>query len=252
MLRNLFGALLALVLLCPAVQAAEPPLRVGLSPDYEPLAFMRDGEIVGIEAHNAAEVAAFLGRPLELVPMPFEQLFPSLLSGKIDVVMSGISVSPEREKQLSFVSPFMEIGQMAIVRQADVARFAYPRALYQPGVRIGVEPGTTGERLVRESMPEAVVVHVADAPAAFKALRANTADVYIHDAPTSWRLANSTEDQDLFGLYRPLSSEQLAWAVKPGNKLLLHQLNAAREELERNGRLQAIQNFWIPVRVQVR
>lgn len=251
MFRLLYGAVLALVLGWPAVQAAEP-LRVGMSPDYEPLVFMRDGEIVGIEADNAREVAAFLGRPLQLVPMSFAELFPALLAGKIDVVMSGISVSPEREEQLSFATPFMEAGQMAIVRQADVARFAYPRALYKPGVRIGVEPGTTGERLVRESMPEATVVHVADAPAAFKALRDEAADVYIHDAPTSWRLANSREDQDLFGLYRLLSSEQLAWAVKPGNDLLLHQLNVAREELERNGRLQAIQNFWIPVRVQVR
>lgn len=252
MLRTLFSVLLALVLFCPALYAAEPPLRVGISPDYEPLAFMREGKIVGIEADNAREVAAYLGRPLKLMPMPFEELFPALLSGKVDVVMSGISVSPEREKQLSFAKPFMEVGQMAIVRQSDVARFAYPRALYKPGVRIGVEPGTTGERLVKDSMPEAVVVHVADSVEAFKALRDNSTDVYIHDAPTSWRLANSTEDQDLFGLYRPLSSEQLAWAVKHGNDLLLHQLTSAREELERNGRLQAIQNFWIPVRVQVR
>jgi ABC-type amino acid transport substrate-binding protein len=56
----------------------------------------------------------------------------------------------------------------------------------------------------------------------------------------------------MLSLYRPLTREQLAWAVRKDNTFLLKQLNAALAELRQNGRLSAIQNYWIPVTVQVR
>ena len=231
---------------------AEDVLRVGVSPDYPPLIFMKDGEITGIEAHNAMEVGKFLKYRIQFVPMKFENLFPALQSGEVDVVMSGISVSPERAEQVLFTESFMEVGQMAIISLSNVARFSRPRSLHQPGVRIGVEPGTMGETLVRETMPEANIRYFEDPDAAFAALRAGHADAYIHDAPTSWRLGNDPDNQDLFSLYRPLSREDLAWAVRKDNFLLQQQLNVALDELRRSGRLRAIQNFWIPVRIEVR
>jgi polar amino acid transport system substrate-binding protein len=119
-------------------------------------------------------------------------------------------------------------------------------------LRIGVEPDTTGESYVRQNYPDAIVLSYPDPATAFAALRAGAADIYVHDAPTSWNLASSRQDQDLLSLYRPLTREQLAWAVKKDNSFLLNQLNAALAELQQNGRLGAIQNYWIPVTVQVR
>lgn len=248
---HVIAALCAWLLCLQGALAAEP-LRVGITTDYPPLTSLVDGDIVGIEADNAREVAAFLDRPLKLVPLGFEQLFPALLDGKVDVLMAGVSVTPERQTTMDFATPFMEVGQMAVVLSANIARFAAPRALYQPGVRIGVEPGTSGDRLVQSQMSGAERRYYADSMAAFTGLREGAIDAYIHDAPTSWALANSREDQDLFSLYRPLTNESLAWAVRKGNAKLLNELNAARDELERNGRLSAIQNYWIPVRVNVR
>ena len=56
----------------------------------------------------------------------------------------------------------------------------------------------------------------------------------------------------MLSLYRPLTREELAWAVKKDNKRLLEQLNRALAQLEETGRLRAIQNHWIPLTVQVR
>jgi ABC-type amino acid transport substrate-binding protein len=228
------------------------PLRVALSPDYPPLAFKEDGKLVGIEVTNAREVAKILGRDLQFVEMPMQEFIPALKAGRVDVVMSGFSATPERQTQVAFAQAFMEIGQMAIIRVDDAGRFAQPRALYRPGVRIGVEPDTTGDAYARENFGQATIQNYADPAQAFAALRAGTTDVYVHDAPTSWGLAGSKENQDLLSLYRPLTSESLAWAVRQGNVVLLGQLNAALEELQANGRLSAIQNYWIPIQVQVR
>lgn len=241
---------LALCFLAPWLVAE--PLRVAVSPDYEPLAFKRDGALVGIEADNAREVGAILGREIVHVEMPFAEFIPALNAGRVDVVMSGFSISPERLEQVAFARPFMQVGQMAIILASNAGRFGRPRSLYRPGVRIGVEPGTTGEKYARGEFPEADIQNFADPAAAFAALRTGAADVYIHDAPTSWRLAISKEDQDMLSLYRPLTAESLAWAVRKDNTVLLGQLSAALGILQDNGRLQAIQNYWIPITVQVR
>lgn len=241
-----------LFLLLTSIAAAAEPLRVALSPDYMPIAFKQEGKLLGIEVDNAREVADILGRELVFVEMSSGDYIEALNSGRVDVVMSGYSITPERAEQVAFARPFMEIGQMAIILADNAARFAPPQALYRAGIRIGVEPGTTGEAFVRATFPDASVQYYADPSSAFIALRSGAADVYVHDAPTSWNLASSRENQDMLSLYRPLTREQLAWAVKKGNTRLLGQLNACLDRLRENGRLGAIQNYWIPVTVQVR
>jgi ABC-type amino acid transport substrate-binding protein len=234
------------------VLAADGVLKVGVTADYEPLVFIRDDKLVGIEVDNAREVGQILGRPVETVQMSFNQLLPALKSGTVDVIMSGFTVTPERAEQVAFANPFMEVGQMAIISLDRAGRFAQPRALERADIRICVEPGTTGDAYVRDNLPNAVLRHCANSAVAFAQLRAGDVDVYIHDAPTSWKLAGSRDDQDMLGLFRPLTSERLAWAVRSDDTRLLGELNLALAKLKANGRLSAIQNFWIPVRVSVR
>lgn len=248
--RFVFILLLGLQQLLTPVAA--DTLVVGLSPDYEPLVFKQQGKLVGIEPDNAREIASLLGMKLRYVEMPFAELLPALASKKIDVVMSGLSITEQRKAQVAYVEPFMQVGQMAIIRSSDIARFGYPRAIYGAGVRVGIESGTTGAMFVNESMPEAIVSGYTRPEQAFAALRADDIDVYIHDAPTSWRIANSGDNSDLFSLYRLLTHEQLAWAVRKGDQQLLQQLNKARNALEQSGKLRAIQDFWIPVKVEVK
>ncbi|MDJ0878165.1 MAG: transporter substrate-binding domain-containing protein [Halieaceae bacterium] len=228
------------------------PLRVALSPDYMPLAFMLNGELRGIEVDNAREVGSILGRPVQFVQMSSTDYIDALNSGKVDVVMGGYSITPERAAQVDFARSFMQIGQMAIILADRAGQFAYPRALFQKGVKFAVEPGTTGQAYVQENYPLAEMRLYNSPDEAFAALREQQVDVYVHDAPTSWNLASSRDNSDLLSLYRPLTREELAWAVKKGNTTLLQQLNDALSELEANGRLTAIQNYYIPVTVQVR
>ena len=228
------------------------PLVVGHTNDYPPLNYMRDGEMVGIEMDNAREVGRLLGREVKSVVLPFAELVAALDSGEVDVVMAGISVTPERRDMVLFTESFMEVGQMAIILADNAVKFANPRSIYRPGIRIGVEPNTTGARFARENLVEAKVHFYNDSNAAFNALRKNEVDVYLHDAPTSWELSIGRENQDMLSLFRPLTQENLAWAVRKDNVVLAGQLNAVMEDLKRTGRLRAIQNYWIPVKVQLR
>lgn len=253
-IRILSHSLLALMLLSGSnlVLAQSRTLVVGVNPEYQPMAFKHEGKTVGIEIDNAKEVAASLGKTVKFVELPFAELLPALESGKIDVIMSGLSITESRQARVDFSRPFMEVGQMAIIRSEDIARLGFPRAIFGKGLKVGVEPGTTGDEFAQQSMPNANIKHFDSPDAAFAALRSKSIDIYIHDAPTSWRIANSGDYGDLFSLYRALTREELAWAVRKGNTSLLADLNKALSQLEENGRLNAIQNFWIPVKVEVR
>lgn len=243
-----------LFLLCTlsTVSLAAGSLKVGISPDYPPMIYKQDGRVVGIEADNAKAVSGIIGQQMTFVEMPFANLIPALKSKEIDVIMSAMSVTPERSEEVTFTDPYMEMGQMAIMTTENVAQFSQPWSIFRPGVRIGVEPGTTGAQFAASDLKEADVKFFKDSAAAFAALRGDTIDLYIHDAPTSWQLATATENSDLISMYKPLTHEQLAWAVRKDDKQLAESLNAALRTMKGNGSLRYILNRWIPVTVEVR
>lgn len=245
--------LLSLLLLSSScVTFAASGLKVGMSADYPPLHFKQDGRIVGIEADNARAVGEIIGRTAQIIVMPFDQLIPSLEAGQIDVIMSGMSVTAERSEQVSFTDAYLRVGQMAIMHKDKLGRFSQPWAVYREGARIGVEPDTTGAAFAERELKDAQVRFYEDAEAAFVGLRKDEIDLYVHDAPTSWQLANSLENDDLISLYAPLTEEMIAWAVNKDDAALAGELNRALAMMKSNGTLQYILNRWIPVTIEVR
>src|SRR5262245_41924661 len=101
-------------------------LRVGTSADHPPLTYQADGKIVGMEADFVRLLEQQLGRPLQLQVLPAAQLLPALARGDVDIVMSGLTITPEREQQATFAVPYLKTGQMAVIRTADVMRFHNP------------------------------------------------------------------------------------------------------------------------------
>lgn len=248
MLRKI---ILTVLITVGAVSAMAAELKVGMSPDYPPLAFKQEGRVVGIEPDNIKALSNLLGQQMRVVEMPFAKLLPALQAGEIDIIMSGMSVTEERAKQVVFTDPYMEMGQMAIMHTDKVARFAKPWSIYGEGVRVGVEPSTTGAAYAESELKDAEIKYFADPDAAFVGLRNDVIDLYIHDAPTSWQLAKGGDNADLISLYTPLTNETLAWAVRKDDARLAVEINSALAKMKANGTLRYILNRWIPVTVEV-
>jgi ABC-type amino acid transport substrate-binding protein len=226
-------------------------LRVGLVTDYPPLAFEEAGQVQGVEVELAKLVAYDLNREIVFKTMAFDELIPALVGGRIDVIMSGMSITPERERQVVFAQPFLQVGQMALIRANERSQFPDRRGLLATGARVGYVEDTTGAQFVKAHMPNARLAPQSTVDAGVQALRTGSIDVFIHDAPTIWRIAGNATEEQLVGLFWPLTEEQLAWAVRPADALLLQQLNAVLVAAQENGRLQAILNQWIPMRIEV-
>ncbi len=248
------GALLCFVVLigCSAIGVGlRPALHVGVAPTYPPLIFEEEGELVGIEVDLARLVADEIGQRLVFHRYPFDELFDALDRGEVDVLMSGLSISPERSKRVRFTEPYMEAGLLALIRTKDAGRLGRPRWIRRAGTRVGYERGTTGEDYVAGQLTRARSFGFDTVADGLRCLRAGRIDYFVHDAPTIWRLAGDPAYRDLIGLYRPLTQEHLAWAVRPDDTERRELLDTVLARLRREGLIEPIVNHWIPVRVRV-
>jgi len=251
--------LLSLLLLLSAqfAHAADPgvppTLRIGTTGAYQPLTFKAGNKLQGMEIDLGKAVGDTLRIKTRFIELPREQLIAALEDGRIDVIMSGMSVTDQRARQVLFTRPYMKIGQMALIRNEDLLRWSRPESLYRPGARVGVTANTTGAAFAKNELPDAVITRFDSTDAGVDALVAGKIDIFIHDAPTIWRLTanTATRKAGLMGLYRPLTDEYLAWAVKKQNTGLANALNGALDILKQNGTLNLITGRWIPVQVKV-
>lgn len=247
MLRVLF---LASALACALVAGAAEPLRVGVAPDYPPLAFREAGKLVGLEIEFARRLGADLERPVEFVELAFPELIPSLQAKKVDVIMTGMSITEERAEQVRFLPSYFEIAQMVLVRVADRGRLNDAEHLDAPSVRVGFVSGTTGNAWVTRNAPHAQHSGFSGVSAGVEALRASKIDALVHDAPSIWHVvggADSLEDE-LTGLYVPLTLEKLAWAVRLDDGELQTALERALAGWRESGWLEDQLLSWIRVR----
>lgn len=240
-------ALMVLVA-CTGMGPHGDPLRVGVMPDYAPLVSSVDGELVGLEVDFANELGEALSRPVQFQTYSFAGLFQALEAGDIDIIMSGISVTPARQQRYLFSLPYTTIGQMAVVRLDDAARLGAPGVLLRSGFRVGFKNGTTGEQLVTEKTDNGVGFN--SNAEAMTALLNGDVDAFVHDAPTVWNLANGSQYRgQLLGLYKPLTSEQLAWVMRQDNRSLKQEVDAVLKTWMNNGELMRLKNKWIPVKI---
>ena len=225
-------------------------LRVGTAPNYPPLAFKENGQLRGVELELAQRLAQELNTKVSVIETRWEDLIPALEKGEIDVIMSGMSITEDRSQRVRFTVPYLNIGQMALIRKADYERLRERSAMDQPTSRIGFVAGTTGEGFAREQLQRATLVPLLSTDDGIAALRSNRIDFFIQDAPAIWRITGNLQAQypDLMGRYRLLTAEYLAWAVRKNDDALLEKLNAVLLRWEQNGKLDTTLDHWIPVR----
>jgi ABC-type amino acid transport substrate-binding protein len=222
-----------------------PLLRVGVAPDYPPLVFVRDEQIVGVDADLAHELATVLGRRVEFVPLRFDQLIPALLDGHIDIIMSALSVTKARELRVAFSTPYLDNGLLALMRIRDARLFDSREKIVTHNGAIGVKGGTTGELFVRKNCPRARPITLGKPADAVYELRRGSIDLFIHDGYyIAWLL--SAHEADFTVLRTPLTEESLAWGLRRTDADLLGAANAALARWKADGTLQRILDRWLP------
>lgn len=158
-------------------------LRVGMTGDYPPFS-LRDpaSGYQGLDLDMAQSLARALGVRLDVIPTSWPTLMKDLQADKFDIVMSGVSISLERQKQALYSLAYLDDGKTPITRCDDLQRFQTLEQINQPGVRLIVNPGGTNERFAREHFPRANLTVHPDNTTVFRQIVEGKADLMVTDA----------------------------------------------------------------------
>jgi len=205
--------------------------------------------LVGVEVDFANQLGAGLGKKIVFVETAFPELIQALLEQRIDIIMSGMSITNERTELVNFTDPYARIGQMALVRAKDRSAFPDVQSFSKLTSKIGFVQTTTGEMAAKAFFPQATLAPQLTIDDGIAALRKGEIEVFIHDAPTIWRIAGNPNEKELAGLYWPLTKEPLAWAVRKDDEPLRFALNRELEQWKLNGSLKQILSRWVTLRI---
>lgn len=115
-LYNIFFILLTLS--C-SIENNNNPLIVGTSADNPPYEFISNGDIIGLDIDVINAIAKYLGRDIEIRNLDFYGLLAALASNNLDLVIAGLSVTPDREQYLDFSIPYVSTKVALLYRKAD-------------------------------------------------------------------------------------------------------------------------------------
>ncbi|MBW1636733.1 MAG: transporter substrate-binding domain-containing protein [Deltaproteobacteria bacterium] len=229
-------------------EGSVPPLKVGISTNYPPIAYKENSKITGLEADFAKGLADYTGRQLKLIHIRWKDQIPALLSGKTDIIMSGMTITNSRKYRISFTTPYLISGQISLIRRTDRRKFGSGAAdLLSPTVKVGTIEGTTGDYFIQDiNKVNKLRSQFTNSTEAVKALLSGSLDAFVYDLPGILYLASQHNDDGLIPVTVPLTKEYLAWGVRPDDQKLLNEANSYLASLADNGLLTKKIQRWIP------
>ncbi len=220
-------------------------LRVGMQVGYVPFQMPGpEGSLVGFDVDAAEMVARGLGVGLRIVRQSWPELLPSLLDGKTDVVMSGMTITPKRNLEVVFTVPVLETGRMFLVHRKNADQFKKIEDLDKPGVFVVSHGDGPGELRLNEVLPRAGHRNFRDRAAAVQEVLQGRAHAMV-DEEFFIRTAAARHSAALVSRFTPLTYEPVAWAVRPGDDHWLNWLNNFIGAMQRDGRLDRLKKKWL-------
>ncbi len=158
-------------------------LQVGFS-SFVPWA-MRDkkGEWVGFEVDVANKLAKDMGVKLELIPTAWDGIIPSLIAKKFDVIIGGMSVTPARQEQVDFTTPYSNSGQGVVASKAIASNLKWPDDYNNTNITMACRRGILGCKVLEEKFPKATIRQFDDDAIAFQEVMNGKAHLVIASEP---------------------------------------------------------------------
>lgn len=226
--------------------ASNDVLRIGIAPGIAPYAYKQSGRLTGLEVDFGKSLARALNRKPVFIEMKSGELVSALENERIDIIMSGLKVSDANAMRIAYTKPYLQMGQMILVRSGDYSRYMYPQVVLMSEARIGVVKGTTGDLLVLNATRNAKRKVFRSAENAVQALVDGKVDAVIHDGPVILYLAAEHALDGVSAMKSPVTTEYLAWAVNRDNEDLLDEVVAVQDRWTANGVLDDILTRAMP------
>ena len=207
-------------------------MTVATSPDFPPFESLENNEVVGIEVEIMKLIAKDLGVEIEFVQMDFDSVLAGIQSAKYDCGMSGITVTPDREKNMLFTKPYYNAAQVIVVK----ADSAIKGKADLKDKTVSVQTGTTAESGCQD---EKIAIQAFAANADAKAaLTTGKVDAWVVDNLTALQMVE--ESDGLVVLEEKMTEEPYAFAFAKGSEDLVAEINKSLEKLINDGTVEKI------------
>ncbi|MEG0217105.1 MAG: transporter substrate-binding domain-containing protein [Raoultibacter sp.] len=203
----------------------DAPLKVGMELAYPPFE-TKDarGVPAGVSVDFMKAFGESIGREVLIENTAWDGLIPSLQTGKVDMVMSSMTITDERKTVVDFSDPYAN-ALLAILTNKN-STITRAEDLNKPGKKVAVKIGSTGHTYALEHLKDTEIIALTDESACVQEVIQGKADGFIYDQLTIYRnwQANQNTTTAVFIPFQNV--EKWGIAVQKGNTELQAQLNA--------------------------
>lgn len=220
-------------------------LVVGTAADMPPLNMTtKDNRIIGLEIDLARALAEALGVELRLQPIAFKDLLPALEAGKVDMVLSGMTITARRNSEVAFVGPYYISGKGLLTKTSTLADINTPEEIDRREIKITALAGSTSESFVRKTLPKVTFLPARSYTEAVNMVIADEVDAMIADQPICVLSVARHPENDLFALLAPFTYEPIGIALPANDPLFTNLAQNFLNTMDDSGVLDVMIDKW--------
>ena len=184
-----------------------------------------NGKLTGFEVDVAKKVAKDMGVKAKFVPTEWSGIIPSLLTGKFDVIIGGMGVTPARNLKVNFTIPYEYSGMSMVAHKSKAKGFSSLSDFNKKEVSIAVRMGTTAEQAARKYIPNATLKLFENESQALQELNLGRVHAVVSSAPMPVFHALKYPDKLFIPIKENFTKEPIGFALKKGDHDALNYFN---------------------------
>jgi ABC-type amino acid transport substrate-binding protein len=252
--RLILGGLMALAVTFPINSMAGDTLqrvidfkvlKVGMSANQPPMTMVnREGGVMGFDVDLAKALAAAMKVKLEIKAMPFGELMSALEEDKIDMVMSGMSITPQRTELVSFVGPYMMSGKSILTKNSVLGKISSGEEFNRKELKLLALSNSTSVAFVKSEAPDAQLIEINSYDEGVAMLIEGKADAMVADMPMCVLSVMRYPEAGLTTLDRPLTVEPIGIAISKDDPQFFNLVDNYLRAYEKTGVLTKLRKKW--------
>ena len=205
----------------------------------------KNGKIIGFEIDLARYLADSMDVNLKVENMPFSELLPALKAGKVDMIMSGMTITVARNSDVAFVGPYFVSGKGILTKKATLSSISEPNDIDQKGLKIAALKGSTSQEFVEKILPKATLVTTRDYDEAVAKVLDGSVDAMLADHPICLVSIVRYPEHELFTIVAPFTYEPIGAALPPNDPLFINLVQNFFNTLEDSGAMDNLIDYWV-------
>jgi ABC-type amino acid transport substrate-binding protein len=205
----------------------------------------KDGKVIGLEVDMAEAMAESMGVKLNVKTMPFGDLLGAMEAGTVDMVMSGMTITPKRNLKFAFAGPYLVSGKCLLTKEATIAAAKETAEINSPDTKLAALAGSTSQELVENGAPKAQLTTVKTYDEGIQMVLDGSVHAMVADYPLCAVTILRYPDEGLVSAFSLLSYEPLGIALPANDAHMLNWMENYIGALEGSGILDLLKLRWL-------